>query len=354
LSKRILATAVAVACCAAAVPAGASAATHTAYAGADGASPNPAPQFSPNGFFRRTLTIHVGDSVRWQFRGFHTVTIPARGQASPGLVTPDPAAPVSGARDAAGNLFWFNGQPSLGLNPLTVAPQGGRTYTGAKLVNSGLPIAGPPKPFTVKFTKAGRFQYVCAIHPGMRGSVSVVSPNRSIPSARANATARTREIATVSRHGRETSAKPAPAATPTGATVQVGRAPLGERFTINAFFPATANVKVGQTIAFSMAGQNTTEAHTVTFGAPAVRRIEPIGPAGFNPQAAYPSDPPTGPMPPYDGTNHGNGFLNSGLLDNDSATPQPNVSRIAFSKAGTYEYECVLHGGMQGKVVVSP
>jgi plastocyanin len=338
LSKRILAAAAAVACCVAAAPAGASAATVTAYAGADGkASPNPAPQYSPNAFFRRTLTVNVGDSVRWQFRGFHTVTIPARGQASPGLVAVNPAAPVSGVLDAAGTPFWFNGQPSLGINPLAAAPQGGTTYTGSKLVNSGIPTG--PKPFTVKFTKAGRYQYFCAVHVGMRGTVAVVSRNKPVPSARANAAARDREVATLARHGRVTSAKTPPAATPTGATVQAGRAPLGERFTLNAFYPATAN---------------TTEAHTVTFGPPAARSFPPLGPAGFNPLAAYPSDVPTAPLPPYDGTNHGNGFLNSGLLDNDSNTPMPNTTRVAFSKAGTFTYACLLHEGMEGTVVVAP
>jgi plastocyanin len=350
LSKRILATAAAVACCAAAAPAGASAATVTAYAGADGkASPNPAPQYSPNAFFRRSLTIRVGDSVRWEFRGFHTVTIPARGQAAPGFVAVNPAAPVTGVLDAAGTPFWFNGQPSLNFNPLAAAPQGGTTFTGAKLVNSGIPAG--EKPFTVKFAKAGRFQYFCAVHIGMRGTVAVVSPKKAVPSPRANAAARNREIATLSRHGRVTASKAPPAATPTGATVQVGRAPQGERFTLNAFYPATANVKVGQTIAFSMAGQNTTEAHTVTFGPPAG---PPIGPTGFSPSAAYASDPPTAPLPPYDGTNHGNGFLNSGLLDNDSNTPMPNVTRVAFSKAGTFAYACLLHEGMVGTVVVTP
>jgi plastocyanin len=353
LSKRLLAAAAAAACCVAVAPAGASAATYTAYAGADGVSPNPAPGFSANGFFRRTLNIHVGDSVRWQFRGFHTVTFPARGQQSPGLVVPDASKPVSGVLDNNGTPFWFNGQPSLGINPLGAAPQGGTTFDGTKLVGSGLPAGPTAKPFTVTFSKAGRFEYFCIVHPGMRGTVSVRASSVSIPTARQNVAARTKEVAAVARHARVTAAKPAPAATPTGATVQVGRAPLGERFTIDRFFPSTVNVKVGQTVAFSMGGQNTTEAHTVTFGPPNVRKIEPIGPAGFNPLAAYPSDPPNAPFPPYDGRNHGSGFLNTGLLDNDSATPQPNTARISFSAAGTYPFECVLHPGMEGTVVVT-
>jgi plastocyanin len=336
-------------------PAAASAATHTVFAGAAGATSSAPDQYSANGFFRRTLTIHVGDSVSWQFRGFHTVTFPARGQDAPGFLVPDTSAPVAGVNDGTGAPFWFNGQPSLALNPQVAAPQGGTTVTGARLVNSGLPSATPPKPFTARFTRAGTFNYFCPIHPGMRGTVRVVSPDRRIPTTRQNDAARTREIAAVARHARTTAAKPAPAATPTGGTVQVGRSPIGERFTLDAFFPAGINVRVGQTVAFTMAGQGTQEVHTVTFGpTAAVRHIPFVGPTGINPQAVYPSDPPTGPLPPYNGTNHGNGFLNSGVLDNITASPQPNVARVTFSRAGTYQYECVIHEGMEGTVTVAP
>jgi plastocyanin len=355
LSRRTLAAALAVAATAAVTPSAASAATHTVFAGAAGASPNPPAQYSANGFFRKTLTIHVGDSVRWQFRGFHTVTFPARGQAVPEFLGANPSAPVSGINDAAGRPFWFNGQPTFTPNPQVAAPQGGTTVTGSRLVNSGLPSGTPPKPFTARFTRAGTFGYVCAIHPGMRGTVRVVSQSRAIPTTRANDAARTGEIAAVTRHARETAAKPALAPTPTGGTVQVGRAPTAERFTIDAFFPSNINVRVGQTVAFTMAGQNANEAHTVTFGpTPAVRHIPFVGPTGVNPQAVYPSDPPTAPLPPYDGTNHGNGFLNSGVLDNIPPSPLPNVARVAFSKPGTYPYECVIHEGMEGTVTVAP
>jgi plastocyanin len=32
----------------------------------------------------------------------------------------------------------------------------------------------------------------------------------------------------------------------------------------------------------------------------------------------------------------------------------PNATRVAFSKAGTYTYACLLHEGMAGTVVVAP
>ena len=64
------------------------------------------------------------------------------------------------------------------------------------------------------------------------------------------------------------------------------------------------------------------EIHTVTFRPANVPDVDFITGPGANPLAAYPSDPPPALLP-YDGTNHGNGFLNSGLLDNDSGSPSP-------------------------------
>jgi plastocyanin len=48
-----------------------------------------------NGFFRRQITVNVGDSVRWAFshRVVHTVTFLRPGQGRPTLETPAPAPP---------------------------------------------------------------------------------------------------------------------------------------------------------------------------------------------------------------------------------------------------------------------
>ena len=56
-----------------------------------------------NGFFRRRVTINVGDSVSWIFsqRVVHTVTFLPPGQSRPSLEVPDPAHPYSGFADAA-------------------------------------------------------------------------------------------------------------------------------------------------------------------------------------------------------------------------------------------------------------
>jgi plastocyanin len=66
--------------------------------------------------------------------------------------------------------------------------------------------------------------------------------------------------------------------------------------------------------------------------------------------AAFPSDPP--PTLVADGSNHGNGFVNTGVIDGDAASPQATSSQVTFSKAGTYNYICLIHPDMKGSIVV--
>src|SRR5712691_4668679 len=121
-----------------------------------------------NGFFPSATEIHVGDSVSWAINGFHTVTFLAQGQAAPPLIITSSAIPLSGKLDAAGAPLWFNGQPTQIINPQVGAPAGGKTYNGSGYLNSSVPGEGPPKPFVVKFTKAGTFTFNCLVHSGMK------------------------------------------------------------------------------------------------------------------------------------------------------------------------------------------
>ena len=50
-------------------------------------------------------------SVRWKFNGFHTVTVPPKGEDPPPFIGQDASGTkISGVNDAAGKPFWFNGQ----------------------------------------------------------------------------------------------------------------------------------------------------------------------------------------------------------------------------------------------------
>jgi plastocyanin len=201
----------------------------------------------------------------------------------------------------------------------------------------------------------GTFRVGCLVHRGMSAVVRVVPRDRRIPSpARVQAAGRAQLRAALRRARRLARVHPAP-----------GRVLVGHDAGPVAwmrFFPAHLRIRAGQTVTFAVDSHR--DPHTVTFGPPAytgaIERTliapEP-GPSGppalvFNALGAYPSDPP-GPVPPYSGANHGNGFLNSGLMDTDPHTPNPARVRIRFTQPGTYHYECVLHPGMDATVTVT-
>jgi plastocyanin len=313
-------------------------------------------------FLRSVVRVHVGDSVKFHILGglIHTATFVPRGQSIPSLATGDPAHPVSGLTDANGTPFWFNGQPRPILTPSAAFPTASHTVTGRAFVNSGIPSdQAKGTTFRVTFPKAGTFKFVCLVHPGMFGIVKVVRRSQHISSRAQDAAAAKREIAAIVKEASAKAKLPVPAG-----QVDVGR--TGRGLTINAMFPATTTVKAGHAVRFTMAGQSRFEIHTVTLGPDSVTApientfITPVpngtGPPTLviNPLAAFPSDPPP-TLPPYTGSNHGNGFLNSGILDNDPATPQqPNSATVTFAKPGTYHFECVIHPNMDGTVVVTP
>jgi plastocyanin len=345
--------------CAAASPV--SAATKTVVVGGHGF--NGAPRnLQALAFLRSVVSVHVGDTVKFKIAGglIHTATFVPRGQSIPSLAAVDPAHPVSGVADANGMPFWFNGQPRPILNPVAAFATARHTVTGRAFVNSGIPSdQATGTTFRVSFPKKGTFKFVCLVHPGMFGTVRVLPRRQHIPSRAQDAAAAKREITAIVNAAKAKVKVPVPAG-----QVDVGR--TGPRLTINAMFPATTTIKAGQAVRFTMAGQRRFEIHTVTLGPDFVTApiensfITPVpnstGPPTLviNPLAAFPSDPPP-TLPPYTGSNHGNGFLNSGILDNDLATPQlPNSATVTFTTPGTYHFECVIHPNMDGTVVVTP
>lgn len=338
------------------VPAGAQAATKSVAAGPPGKPPKAFPKDGDtNAFYRKTVTVHVGDKVRWAINGFHTVTFAAKGKKTPPFISADPTHPVAGANDAAGAPFWFNGLPRLILDPQGSQPVGGKTYDGSKPASSGAPLSdGKPKPYTLKFTKTGSFGYVCTIHPGMEGTVKVRAKARRIPSATADKQAVKEEYAKTVALAKKLGAS----AGPTGNEVMAGND--SREATILRFFPLKKTVPVGTTLTLSMT-KSTREIHTFSFGPAAY--LKTVADGVFAPDSAvppavvlsplivYPSDPPPtlgGPT----GANHGNGYVNTGVLDRDSATPSPGSTQVRFDKAGTYDYICLIHTFMKGQIVV--
>ena len=120
------------------------------------------------------------------------------------------------------------------------------------------------------------------------------------------------------------------------------------------FFPATRTIKAGQSVHFSISSKS--EIHTMTFGPQPSSDLvlvtpQPPGPPRlqFNALMFLPSDPV---LPPYTGTNHGDGFFNTGIMDSNPQSPPPSSVDVTFPTAGSYLYECTIHPGMQATINV--
>ena len=341
-----------------AVPAVAGAATKTTYAGPPitKAPPGVPPYADATQFFPRTTTVHVGDSVKWAFRGFHTIYFPKAGGKNAALIIADPARKYNDT-DPAGAPFWFNGQTQLIANPAAAFPLGGRTENGTKATGSGAPQSEKFS-YRLKFTKAGSFTYFCTIHPRMKGTVRVVSRSHSVPSAKADKATMAKQLAATLKELKANDKRAAVA----GNVIEAGRDTL--RTSLLHFFPASKTVPVGSTVDFRMS-PHTNEIHTITFGSGAVfakkgyaekvsaALLAPLpgtgthGPPelGMPGPLFFPSDP--GALS-FDGTQHG-GFLNAGLI---GEKPLPHDTKVTFPTAGTYNYMCLIHTEMKGTIVV--
>jgi len=142
-----------------ATPGGAT--VHTALAGlgfAGGAS--------KQAFLPDRLSVRRGDVVVWTMPDpfeIHTVTF-VSGAEAPGFVEPQFGPGGPGA-----------GPPRLVIPANVVNPTGGTTYTGTGYVNSG--ILGNGASFALRVdAPAGTYDYLCIVHPFMRGTVTVTEP----------------------------------------------------------------------------------------------------------------------------------------------------------------------------------
>lgn len=311
-----------------------------------------------NAFFPGSITIDVGDRIRFVPMGFHTVDIPPKGSAPAPFVGPT-GTKVAGANDAAGAPFWFNGQDNLFVSaPIAQAQNFGKkvSYNGANRVQSGLALGEKPKPMIVTFKKKGKFTFFCNVHPGMKGTVIVRRKGAKRPSAASDSRRVRQQVNAATKV-----AKDLQATRPADGTIDIGSAGKGG-VEVYKFFPAQTNVPVGTTIRFTMT-PGSRENHTATTG-PGNPETEPSsylgtlaaslqGPPPFNPIAIYPSDPPGGAATSLTSATHGNGFWNSGFLDTSTATPLAIAASVKFDQPGTYAFYCLIHPFMKATVVVS-
>jgi plastocyanin len=305
-----------------------------------------------DGFYPRNAVVREGDKLTFTFGGFHTATFPKRGTRAPEPVIPT-GAPTPATNDPAGSPYWFVGQPLLGLNPAAFAPTASKVVTGRRLVNSGAPSGNPATfRFVVSFPKRGVYNVYCALHPKMRGKVTVLPKKRTPPSGAVQKAAAAAQIK-ADRASLRRVIDLAREATADSPTVVVG--PGTARTAVFAFLPAKRTVPKGTEITFRMGGRQ--EIHTVTFGPTAyvdalqARTFEGPPTEPISSEGAYPSDPP-GTVSSLSPTTHGNGFLNSGVLT-DPGIPGPKAFKVRFDTPGAYDYRCLVHPFMRGTITVA-
>jgi plastocyanin len=302
-------------------------------------------------FFPKMLRIHVGDTVLWKqnTHEIHTVTFLA-GAPAPELIIPvtDPTLP--------GPLM---------LNPqvaFPAAPADGM-YDGSSYANSGVMSTDPGQPtqFSLTFTQAGSFEYICIVHGEMMmGSVVVVDPSVKIPSplkvAKDAKKAMLQKLAQGNvLYGQAMSKVPKPKHNQDGTTTYTVLIGWSKgQYDLMKFIPEKLVVHPGDTVIFKLSPTNDAP-HTVTFlnGAPDPSFVMPVpNPAGpptllINPDVLAPSQPGL-PLTR-------DGIFNSGLLAPGGPGPT-SYSLTIGDISGKIFYDCVLHdtSGMEGFLKVVP
>lgn len=264
--------------------------------------------FAANIFTPQEIHVYAGDTVTFRNNGAlepHTVTF---GDLKTLMnLAPENVIPVK------------NGPPIVAMNPKVFYPTQGRTYSGG-FANSGLIFKG--QSWSLTFTKPGSYHYYCLLHydPSPNGSkmdgLVVVAPR------------------------------------PAASHLYTVTSGYNSRDSVaDAFVPRHLTIHAGDSV------QWTPGFHTVAFGPDALRKsleanllIRQRTDKGesvlaYNPRVIFPS-----------GGNvySGSGFLNSGIMLPVDPNAKPKPFTVTFTRPGTYEYDCLIHPGMDGTITVLP
>jgi plastocyanin len=264
-------------------------------------------------FFPGTITVDVGDSISW----------------------------ADGSGEA--HTISFGTPPSTPGGP-DLAPAGSTSYDGSAFTSSGLLLPIPGTKYTLTFSKEGTYNYQCLIHPvSMHGTVVVQAAGAAYPTSQTTYKAASDPQLTAAITAGEAALASQPVtskANGDGTTTyfENGGWGDGKSYTLERFGAQNLAIHSGDTVVWTQKDPN--ENHTVTFlnNGQDVPFTLPDG--SINPQAAAPAGGKV-----YSGS----GYVNSGLL-----VPNQAYS-LTFDKAGTYQYECLIHDdlGMKAEITVS-
>lgn len=342
-------------------------------------------------YFPQTATVRPGDEVTFNLTNSgepHTVTFGslAENDISANLKDPTSSSPATKAADAALPPLLPNGpgnaNPS-GALPCAVTTGPVPTSTACTPAQSTLaPFAGneefynsgwltSDKPFTMTLSpdiKPGAYHYMCLLHgAAMSGTIVVAGPADTVPSVSSQeaegATELQQHVAALAPAAANLAKGilPPVVTTPKANTVIAGAGTQDSNDEVTEFGPKVVTTTVGSTVTWDLFGP-----HTVSFAAPSsAYNIRLPDKADINQQAEMPQGtagqqgPPGGPDQNASfgigevingGKFDGSTFTSSGLVI--SFPPKLTAYTLTFTKAGTYQYACLVHPGMAGTVIV--
>lgn len=335
----------------------------------------------------KTISVHKGDTITFNFQGFHTATLLPAGVGADDwrLDHTGPGGDYSLIQSDADDP-----QPAFQFNKAVLFPsaQCGTTaapcsYKGNAVLNSGVPLAAPTYTVTVDANPGSTFWVLCLIHPMMQMRVSVV-PDSSAATTQAqingneaavNAQQRVEAAAIIRRLNKPTRHKIAGGHFSWDAYAGFD----GDGWALNGMFPATLRIHKGDRVRWHFA-QLLGNIHTVTFPRSTAIALEKLDFAGQNVRCENPAGdtPPDAPPPTFCSTGAQNaefevraigvlpqgganffgaktGLRSSGVRGMDA--PTNAAYDLTFKKVSPkkgFRYACAIHGGMMsGTVIVS-
>jgi plastocyanin len=344
-----------------------------------------------NDFFPSSLRVTQGQTIGFAIQGFHTATLLPAGVSARddlrhnGIATADEDT-VPNPNGTTHTAIDFGA-----LLPTSFACGGDAnpcSFDGTSVVSSGAPLAGPPAgPFMVTVNAApGTYAFLCRIHPGMTGRITVVADGHHATSAEDVAEDVHHQVSQDIRAGFRAEAQASWGArhsSPDGTTtwtVTAGAQSPDRHVAVLEFLPQNLNIKSGDQVVWRVVESN--EPHTVTFptdlGTDQVPLCETAGggdvgafPVVFPPGGPqdFGCPPNTGPVEFEFGGGNGvssvsspatvsdSGLLGSRRLAHAYGIPTTAVLTrwtVSFAAAtpGTYTYVCQVHDGMAGTITV--
>jgi plastocyanin len=307
-------------------------------------------------FFTANVTVNVGDTVVWKQNSheIHSVSFLGNLSQPPDLLAPVPNAP-------AGAVMFI---PTAAL---PASPTNGQ-YDGTSYANSGIMGMDPGQAqnYTLTFAQPGTYTYYCLVHPGMKATVTVLSPTANPPAG-----APILSPADVAAQGQkemsDLAAQVPVAIKAANADVKPDVKNADGTTThylimgynqgaldLTAFYPQNLTVTPGDTVIYQL-GPHNVAPHTATFlngqmePDLVVPQPQPNGPPLLTLNAAV--GLPQNANQPLSAQ----GIYNTGMLDPSAPGSKEFQFKVASDATGQLAFLCLLHdsSGMKGTLTVT-